>query len=100
MHILGCISNSANFEDLVFYHIVLKRYVLIDLKVGKVKHSDIGQMNLYLGYYTIDMNKEKISLQIQNCKEIFQLNIQNLIQKVFQAWVFRIFKELIGCAVF
>jgi len=37
--------------DLVFYHAILKCYVLIDLKRNEIKHSDIGQMNLYLNYF-------------------------------------------------
>jgi predicted nuclease of restriction endonuclease-like (RecB) superfamily len=37
--------------DLVFYHIILRCYVLIDLKVGEVQHEDIGQMNLYINYF-------------------------------------------------
>lgn len=37
--------------DLVFYHTILKCYVLIDLKRSEIKHSDIGQMNLYLNYF-------------------------------------------------
>ncbi|GFH40229.1 DUF1016 domain-containing protein [Lactococcus insecticola] len=52
------VDNTDYYADLVFYHVVLKRYVIIDLKVGKVKHSDVGQMNLYLGYYALDMNNE------------------------------------------
>ncbi|GAX48489.1 PDDEXK nuclease domain-containing protein [Pseudolactococcus reticulitermitis] len=52
------IKNTDYYADLVFYHVILKRYVIIDLKVGEVKHSDIGQMNLYLGYYALDKNNE------------------------------------------
>lgn len=37
--------------DLVFYHCILKCYVLIDLKRGEIQHEDIGQMNLYLNYF-------------------------------------------------
>lgn len=37
--------------DLVFYHIILKCYVLIDLKRNEIEHYDIGQMNLYLNYF-------------------------------------------------
>lgn len=37
--------------DLVFYHAILKAYVLIDLKRGEIKHEDIGQMNFYLNYF-------------------------------------------------
>lgn len=37
--------------DLVFYHCILKCYVLLDLKRNEVEHYDIGQMNLYLNYF-------------------------------------------------
>jgi hypothetical protein len=36
------------YVDLVFYHYVLKCFVLIDLKVGKLTHQDIGQMDSYV----------------------------------------------------
>ena len=39
------------YVDLIFYHTVLKCYVLIDLKVGKLTHQDIGQLQLYVNYY-------------------------------------------------
>ncbi len=43
---------SRRFKiDLVFYHTILKCYVLIDLKRAEIKHNDIGQMNLYLNYF-------------------------------------------------
>ena len=39
------------YPDLVFYHVKLKCYVVIDLKVGKLTHGDLGQMLLYVNYY-------------------------------------------------
>lgn len=39
------------YIDLVFYHTVLKCHVLIDLKVGKLTHEDLGQIQLYVNYY-------------------------------------------------
>lgn len=36
------------YIDLVFYNITLKCYVLIDLKIGKVTHQDVGQMDMYV----------------------------------------------------
>lgn len=39
------------YIDLVFYHTVLKCYVLIDLKVGKLTHGDLGQLQLYVNYF-------------------------------------------------
>lgn len=39
------------YIDLVFYHTILKCYVLIDLKVGKLTHQDLGQLQLYVNYF-------------------------------------------------
>ncbi len=39
------------YIDLVFYHTVLKCYILIDLKVGKLTHADLGQVQLYVNYF-------------------------------------------------
>jgi predicted nuclease of restriction endonuclease-like (RecB) superfamily len=46
------------YIDLVFYHTVLKCYVLIDLKVGKLTHGDLGQMQLYVNYFDQDRRTE------------------------------------------
>lgn len=46
------------FVDLVFYHRILKCFVLIDLKRGEIDHGDIGQMNLYLNYFAEEENTE------------------------------------------
>lgn len=50
------INNVQYHVDLVFYHRILKCFVLIDLKKNSVKHEDIGQMNMYLGYFAIEEN--------------------------------------------
>ncbi|MDR2970838.1 MAG: PDDEXK nuclease domain-containing protein [Bacteroidales bacterium] len=52
------LDNTPFHVDLVFYHRILKCFVLIDLKVRSVKHGDIGQMNLYLNYFEIEENVE------------------------------------------
>ena len=39
------------YIDLVFYHTILKCFVLIDLKTGKLTHQDFGQLQLYVNYY-------------------------------------------------
>ena len=44
--------DEKNFRiDLVFYNRILKSFVLIDLKIGELKHKDIGQMQMYVNYY-------------------------------------------------
>ncbi|HHB77144.1 MAG TPA: DUF1016 domain-containing protein [Desulfobulbus sp.] len=52
------LGNRHFFVDLVFYHRILKCFVLIDLKRGEVEHGDIGQMNLYLNYFAKEENVE------------------------------------------
>jgi predicted nuclease of restriction endonuclease-like (RecB) superfamily len=45
-------DNTHYHIDLVFYHRILKCSVLLDLKIGTFDHSDAGQMNMYLNYFT------------------------------------------------
>jgi predicted nuclease of restriction endonuclease-like (RecB) superfamily len=45
------IGGKHFYLDLLFYHRILKCFVLIDLKRGEIDHQDIGQMNLYLNYF-------------------------------------------------
>ena len=52
------INNTHYRVDLVFYHRILRCFVLVDLKLGEVRHDDIGQMNLYLGYFANEENVE------------------------------------------
>lgn len=46
------------YIDLVFYNYIIKCFVLFDLKVGKLKHQDLGQMQMYVNYYTREMMNE------------------------------------------
>ena len=50
------VSNKHFYVDLVFYHRILKCFVLVDLKIGEVEHGDIGQMNMYLNYFKTEEN--------------------------------------------
>ena len=52
------LNNRHYRVDLVFYHRILKCFVLIDLKIKAVEHNDIGQMNLYLNYFEVEQNVE------------------------------------------
>ena len=52
------LDNDHYYVDLVFYHRILKCFVLIDLKTKHVKHQDIGQMNMYLNYFKTEENTE------------------------------------------
>ncbi len=51
--------DGQNFYiDLVFYNYILKCFVLIDLKMGELAHQDIGQMQMYVNYYTRELMNE------------------------------------------
>ena len=46
------------FIDLVFYNYILKCFVLFDLKTGTLTHQDLGQMQMYINYYTRELMNE------------------------------------------
>ncbi|MCR4665030.1 MAG: PDDEXK nuclease domain-containing protein [Paludibacteraceae bacterium] len=59
------------FVDLVFYNRYLQSFVLIDLKRGKLKHQDIGQMQMYVNYYDREMRlpHENPTIGILLCRD-------------------------------
>jgi len=52
------VGNRPHRIDLVFYHRILKCFVLIDLKKEEAGYEDVGQMNMYLGYFEAEENTE------------------------------------------
>lgn len=52
------LNNRNYYVDLVFYHRILKCFVLIDLKKDGAGYEDVGQMNMYLGYFQNEENTE------------------------------------------
>jgi len=77
------------YVDLVFYHRILKCFVLIDLKIGKVNHQDVGQMNLYLNYFKKEENSQGdnkpigILLGTDKDKVVVEYAIGGITNKVF-----------------
>ncbi|MEZ4916195.1 MAG: PDDEXK nuclease domain-containing protein [Chitinophagales bacterium] len=57
--------------DLVFYNRILKCFVLIDLKIGEIKHQDLGQMQMYVNYYDreVRLEDENKTIGIVLCKD-------------------------------
>jgi len=57
--------------DLVFYNRVLCCFVLIDLKIGEIKHQDLGQMQMYVNYYDrkVRLTHENKTIGIVLCKD-------------------------------
>jgi len=86
------LNNTHYRVDLVFYHRILRCFVLIDLKMNDVQHHDIGQMNLYLGYFAAEENVESdnppIGIILTRHKDellveyaTYQMNSQLFVQK-------------------
>ena len=59
------------YADLVFYNRFLRCFVVIDLKIGELKHQDIGQMQMYVNYFDryVKTNDENKTIGILLCKE-------------------------------
>lgn len=66
-------KNRHFYVDLVFYHRILKCFILIDLKIDEVEHTDIGQMNMYLNYFAKEENSSDdnppIGIILGACKD-------------------------------
>lgn len=77
------------YLDLVFYHSILKCHVLIDLKIGKLTHGDIGQMDSYIRMFdALYKNKDDnptigIILCSQKNEAIVKYSVLNDAQQVF-----------------
>ncbi len=52
------VDNDHFYIDLLFYNIYLKCYLVIEIKNGKFKYEDVGQMNFYINYVKKEINKE------------------------------------------
>ena len=59
------------FIDLVFYNYILKCFVLIDLKMGKLTHQDLGKMQMYVNFYdrNVKLDDENKTIGIILCKD-------------------------------
>lgn len=59
------------YVDLVLYNRLLQCYVLIDLKIDKLTHQDLGQMQMYVNYFDryVKQDFEKPTIGILLCKE-------------------------------
>ena len=59
------------FVDLVFYNRLLRCYVLVDLKIGKLTHQDLGQMQMYVNYFDryLKTAEENPTIGILLCKQ-------------------------------
>ena len=66
------------YIDLVFYNRILKCFVLIDLKIGELKHQDMGQMQMYVNYYDrqIKLEEENKTIGLILCQNKSEAGVQ------------------------
>lgn len=71
------------FVDLVFYNRLLRCYVLIDLKLGKLTHQDLGQMQMYVNYFDrhVRLEGENATIGIVLCKKKHQALVEITLPK-------------------
>ena len=73
------------YPDLVFYNRLLKCFVIIDLKIGKVTHQDIGQMQMYVNYYDREIKKEGILLSTLKNKTVVKYTLPEDNKNIFSS---------------
>lgn len=71
------------YIDLVFYNRLLRCFLLIDLKIGDLKHQDIGQLQMYVNYYDREMKleEENNTIGLILCKEKSDLLVEYTLPK-------------------
>lgn len=85
------IAGMNYYVDMVFYNKILKSYVLIDLKMNKLKPENVGQMNLYVNYYKTEINDEGdqnpigIILCAQKEEALAQMSILGIENNIYAA---------------
>ena len=98
-------QNRLSFEekhfkiDLVFYNRILKFFVLIDLKIGELKHQDIGQMQMYVNYYDreVKLSEENKTIGIILCQDksdaVVQFTLPENKEQIFASKILYSFTE-------
>ena len=76
-------EEESFFVDLVFFNRLLRCFVLIDLKIGRLKHSDIGQMQTYVNYYDrkVKLPDENPTIGIVLCKDKKNAMVEMMLPK-------------------
>lgn len=77
------VEDDNFYVDLVFYNRLLQCFVLIDLKIGKLKHQDLGQMQMYVNYYDefVRTAEENKTIGIVLCKQKNETLVQITLPK-------------------
>jgi predicted nuclease of restriction endonuclease-like (RecB) superfamily len=85
------IAGMNYYVDMVFYNKILKSYVLIDLKMNKLKPENFGQMNMYINYYKNEVNDDGdqdpigIILCARKDEALAKMSIQGIENNIYAA---------------
>ncbi len=77
------VEDEHFYVDLVFYNRLLQCFVLIDLKIGKLRHQDLGQIQMYVNYYDefVKTKEENQTIGIVLCKQKNETLVQITLPK-------------------
>ncbi len=84
-------DGDSFYVDLVLYNRLLKAFTLIDLKIGRLTHQDIGQMQMYVNYYDRKMKlpEENSTIGIILCKEEIRLLLNSRCRRIIKPFLRR-----------
>ncbi|MCW8394315.1 DUF1016 domain-containing protein [Legionella sp. PATHC039] len=87
------------YADLVFYHVILKCYVIIDLKTRKLTHADLGQMQLYVNYFDKEIKQSDdnptigLVLCTEKRKEMAKYMLGDKAKQIFASQISTLFAD-------
>lgn len=82
-------SGDHFYADLVFYHVILKCYIIIDIKTHKLTHGDLGQMQLYVNYFDKEVKQNSdnptigLVLCTEKCNEMVKYMLGDKAKQIF-----------------
>jgi len=76
-------EEESFYVDLVFYNRLLKSFVVMDLKIGKLRHQDIGQMQMYVNFYDrkVKLPDENPTIGIILCRDKKDAMVEMMLPK-------------------
>lgn len=83
------LNGNHYYADIVFYHVILKCYVIVDIKSGRLEHSDLGQMQFYVNYFDQEIKSESdnptigLLLCTEKCDKMVQYTLGDKAKQIF-----------------
>jgi len=82
-------SSDNYYADLIFYHVILKCYIIVDVKTHKLTHGDLGQIQLYVNYFDKEIKQDNdnptigLVLCTEKCNEMVKYTLGEKEKQIF-----------------